>query len=433
MEEIVVIGISHQTAPVGVREQLSFTRPSPEPPLYQLLGREEISGAVMLSTCNRIEIYASTRRVPACRESLEEFLSRWGSVSRSELSSWTYFLSGPQAAEHIFRVASSLDSMIPGEPQILGQVKQAYLASLYAQAVDPLINHLFQRSFSVAKRIRRETGIGRLGVSVSSVAIEFIRRRQPNLADRMVILIGAGEMAEQAAKALFESGVRGVEVTNRTYQRSVEVANRIGGKAFQFEDLPRLLPEADVIIASTFAPHYILTRQSLASALAGREKPLFVIDISVPRCLDPEIARLESVVFADIDHLQELGAENLKSRMAEAKKAEALIERETEKFSLWLRERTVSPLISSIHEWAEEIRKQELSRTLRRLGSHNGFDPVLLDRLTRSLVKRILQPPTRRLRQEAAGSTQSSRIRAFSSLFELEIPPPSKSPGDKEK
>jgi glutamyl-tRNA reductase len=281
----------------------------------------------------------------------------------------------------------------------------------------------------VAKRIRRETGIGRLGVSVSSVAIQFVMRQQRTpVRDQMVILIGAGEMAEQAAQALFKSGVGEVLVTNRTYQRSVEVARQIGGKAFRFEDLPRLLPEVDIIIASTSAPHYLLTRQSLAAILPARSKPLFIIDISVPRCIDPEIEGLDSVFFADIDRLQELGAQNLKTRMEEAKKAEEIIQKETRKFSNWLKERKVAPLISALHGQAEQIRKQELARTLSRTGNGNGVDPEVLDRVTRAVVKRILVTPTRRLRQEAVDEARSHHIQnLFRVLFEID-PTPGKKP-----
>lgn len=425
MSEITVVGVSHRTAPVGVREKLSLCKSSAESPFDHFLQREEIAGLVLLSTCNRVEMYLSAGDTAGCQETAIDFLCRWGPLSRGDLSPWLYSFTGAQAAEHLFRVVSSLDSMVPGEPQIFGQVKQAYISSLFAGAVDPRMNHLFQRAFAVAKRIRRETGIGRLGVSVSSVAIQFVMRQQHTpVRDQMVILIGAGEMAEQAAQALFKSGVGEVLVTNRTYQRSVEVARQIGGKAFRFEDLPRLLPEVDIIIASTSAPHYLLTRQSLAAILPERSKPLFIIDISVPRCIDPEIEGLDSVFFADIDRLQELGAQNLKTRMEEAKKAEEIIQKETRKFSNWLKERKVAPLISALHGQAEQIRKQELARTLGRAGNGNGVDPEVLDRVTRAVVKRILVTPTRRLRQEAVDNAHSHHIQSlFQILFEIDPTP----------
>lgn len=423
MSEIFVIGVSHRTAPVGVRERFSLARPQAESPLADLLPQKSLHGLVLLSTCNRMEIYASADEVPACRETLTHFLCRYSSTAPAQLTPLLYQFSGTQAAEHLFRVASSLDSMVPGETQISGQVKQAYLASLYGGAVDPLINHLFQQAFGVAKRIRRETGIGRLAVSVSSVAVEFIRRQKPDLTRQQVIIIGAGEMAEQAAEALYKAGVSEILVANRTFARSAELASRIGGRACNFEDIPRLIRHADIVIASTFAIHHILSLADLEPVMKTRKKHLFILDISVPRCIDPEIGHLDLVTLADIDRLQELGAENLKSRMEEAKRAEIIIIRETEKFTRWQRERAAAPLISALHEQAETIRRKELARTLAQLGQVNRLTPEILDRLTRALVRKLLLAPTRSLREEALLNGRSQFLKAFQKLFELEIPP----------
>ena len=431
MNEIFVIGVSHHTAPVGVRECFSLARPQAESPLIDLLPQKSINGLVLLSTCNRMEIYASTDDFPACREVLTHFLCRFSSTPKAELAPLLYQFSGTQAAEHLFRVASSLDSLVPGETQISGQVKQAYLASLYGGAEDPLINHLFQQAFGVAKRIRRETGIGRLAISVSSVAVEFIRRQQPDLTRQQVIIIGAGEMAEQAAEALYKAGVSEILVANRTFARSAELASRIGGRACDFADIPLLIRSADIVIASTFAIHHILTLADLEPIMKNRKKPLFILDISVPRCIDPEIGNLDLVTLADIDRLQELGAENLKSRMEEAKRAEIIIIRETEKFTRWQRERAAAPLISALHEQAEAIRQKELARTLSQLGQPDGLTPEILDRLTRVLVRKLLLAPTRALREEALLNGSSKFLQAFQKLFELEVPSESDSPRQK--
>jgi len=399
--EILVVGLNHKTAPVEIREKVAFDGQRMVEALRVLKGSPSVRESIILSTCNRVEIYAGVNNKDEGSEFIKDFISRFHRIPRHLLDEHLYVYHGVEAIRHIFRVSSSLDSMIVGEPQILGQVKDAFALSLRNKATGVVLNRLMEKASSVAKRIRTETRIAESAVSISFAAVELAKKIFGDLSVKSFMLIGAGEMAELATRHLINNGVREVFVTNRTYERAEELAREFGGRPIRFDDFLNELNHIDIVICSTGAPNYILLKQDLQRIMKQRkQKPMFIIDISVPRNIDPEINDLDNVYLYDIDDLQGVIEVNLQERNKEAQKAEEIVKSEVEAFLKWKASLSAVPTIVALRDKAEAIRKSELEKALRRLGSLEEEQIKTIDYLTKAIVNKLIHHPTVALKYE---------------------------------
>lgn len=418
---IIVVGLSHKTASVDVREKLSFPEAMLQDALRALTGYDGVREGVILSTCNRVEIYASVKDSPTGVEMIKQFISDYHKLPRPSLEGALYIHQDENAVRHVFRVASSLDSMVVGEPQILGQLKDAFDAALKAKTTSTIMNKLMKKAISTAKRVRTETKIAESAVSISFAAVELARKIFGDLNDKTVMLLGAGEMAELAARHLLNNGVKGILVANRTFERAVELANEFCGSAVRFEDFPAEMVVADILICSTGAPNYVVRRDEVARALKGRHrKPIFMIDISVPRNIDPDVNNIDNIYLYDIDDLQGVVNANIEGRAREAEKAEEIIMQEVEGFLHWERSLGAVPTIVDLREKVEDIRARELEKALCRLNSLAEEEKKIVEALSRSIVNKIVHAPIVVLKQSAADN-RSNEIFSFTRrLFNLD-------------
>lgn len=415
---IIVAGLSHKTAPVEIREKLSFCEQELGTSLHCLAGLPEISEGVILSTCNRVEIIFSAPEEHKGIEQITQFLARHHRLSPEEIAPYLYVHTGPEAIRHVFRVASSLDSMVVGEPQILGQMKDAYRSAAESKSTGFVLNRFFHKAFSVAKRVRTETTIASSAVSVSFAAVELARKIFEVLDDKKVFLLGAGEMAELVIAHLSSYGVHDVVVVSRTLEHADTLARPFGGKAIDLDDLAAYLAQADIVVSSIAATRFLITAEQTASALKLRkQKPVFMIDISVPRTIDPRINTLENVYLYDIDDLEGVVEANKRQRALEAHKAETIVEAEQTAFSHWLQQQEVTPTIVSLKEKAEAIRRQELEKTFSKWRSLDQSEQERLDNLTASIVNKLLHDPITYLKQE--GTKNGASIEQIRKLFNL--------------
>ncbi len=394
--EILCLGLNHRTAPVELREKLSFKGVSSSPIALiknSLLSAKE---AYFLSTCNRVEFYlvVENHKRQLLLEEMANFIEKNTGLKWKDIKEHFYLLSGEEAVKHIFEVACGLDSMVIGEPQILGQVKEAYREALKHRASGLVLNKLLHRTFFVAKRVRTETGIGGGAVSISYAAYILAKKILGRLKDKSLLLVGAGEMAELACMHFRGAGISKILIANRTFSRAVELAERFGGEAYSLEDLETTLIKADIVISSTGAPGFVLTKKLISSVLKPRKfRPLFIIDIAVPRDVEPEVNDLENVFLYDIDDLKTVVEESLKERQKEALRARRIIEEEVLKFKNWLKELDLHPTIKTLMEKAEDLRKRELQKTLKRLKNLTPEEKEALEVLTQSLVQKLLYFP----------------------------------------
>jgi glutamyl-tRNA reductase len=419
---IVVVGVSHRTAPLAVRESLAFAKDRLAEALLALRAETGAAEAMILSTCNRVELYAR-QDDPGAVEAVERFLARYHNRDGRELQPVLYRLADADAVRHAFRVAASLESMVIGEPQILGQVKEAYQAAEEAGTLGSSLNALRNRTLAAAKRVRTETGIGRNAVSVSYVAVELARKIFGELKDKNVLLVGAGKMSELAAKHLVRSGGRATVLGGRTFEKAAELAAALGGKAAPFESLRDELARTDIVISGTGAPGIVIQVADVQSARAARRRrharPLFLIDIAVPRDIDPAVRRLGGVFLYDLDDLKAVTEANLRERLKEAASAEALVDREVREFLDWQKAREVVPLLSELRRRAEEIRRAELDKVRRRLGPMTPEQEEALEAATTAIVNKLLHPPTVHLKEavrETSAPEQLSLIRKLLGL-----------------
>jgi glutamyl-tRNA reductase len=403
---VVVTGISHKTASLGLRERLAL---DPEQALElerRLLERAGVCEAVALSTCNRTELYMYARDSLAARQAAVELFAETAAASPRELEPSIYSHSGDGAIAHLFRVTSSLDSMVLGEYQIVAQLKDAYQAACEGGCTSVVFNRLFRHALEVGKRVRTETAIGEKPVSISSAAVELALQVFGRFKDHTALIVGAGETSELTATHLRAHGVREMLVTNRTYASAEEMAGRVGGRAVPFEDLEAHLTAADIVISSTSAPHYVVTRERVERAMRGRRgRPLFFIDIAVPRDLDPEITHLDNAFLYDIDDLEQVVARNRAQREREAIRAEVIVAEELVAVNGWLRSLEVVPTIATLREAVEQIREGELQRLGARFAGFSDDQRAQVELLTTSIVNKILHLPTVQLK-EAAGQDQ---------------------------
>lgn len=418
---IVVVGLSHKTASVEVREKLSFPE-AKLPDALCCMGRcSMVNENVILSTCNRVETYALVKDVEKGSELLKDFYLEYHGLNDEVYRNSLYAYTGREAVRHIFRVAASLDSMVVGEPQILGQLKDAFDHALANKTTGVVMNRLMKKTISVAKRIRTETKIAESAVSISFAAVELARKIFGDLEGKAVMLAGAGEMAELAARHLVNNGVKTVLVANRTFERAATLADEFGGRAVKYEDFPDEMVHADILIASTGAQHYILTQKDMAKVIKERKnRPVFLIDIAVPRNLDPDINKIDNVYLYDIDDLQSVVASNIKERQKEAELAEDIVEEEINTFMSWLRSIDVVPTIVAIRDKAETIRQGELERTLSRMGELTEKQKKQVESLTQAIVNKILHTPLVALKQSAGDPEGSSHVEAARVLFDLD-------------
>ena len=396
---LVVVGLSHKTAPVEVRERLNFQGTELLEALRDVTREDGIAEAVILSTCNRVEVIGRADEGVDGAPLLAAFLARARYFDLAELQKYLYTHTGRDALRHVFRVAASLDSMIVGEPQILGQVKQAFALGKAAGSVGGLLEEVLTRAFAVAKKVRRETGIAASAVSVSYAAVELARKIFGDLGGKTILVIGAGKMSELAAKHLLKNGASSIFVSNRTFDRAEELARLFGGKAIRFEKLPEYMAQADIVITSSAAPHYLIHKEDGPRYLAARKnRPMFFIDIAVPRNVDPAINEIDNLFLYDIDDLQAVIEANLRERRKEAEHAEQMVEREVDQLLARLKTLDVVPTIVSLQERMEEIRTGELDRARRKLGALTPEQAEALDHLTRSIVNKVLHSPISQLK-----------------------------------
>lgn len=419
--KLLTTGVSHKTAPVEVRECLAFREDALPAALADLRARTGVAEAVILSTCNRVEITLTTDDAADPQSIVDGFLSDHKSVSAASIGPHLYRHEGRDAIHHMFRVASSLDSMVVGEPQILGQLKTAYAAAKQCGAVCGWLDGLMTRAFSVAKRVRSETGIGQMAVSVSYAAVELARKIFGSLENRTVMIVGAGKMSELAARHLRRSGASHVFVTNRTHERAIEMAALFQGTPVEYTRFTAMLPEVDILIASSGAPHYILHKDEMQRVIAARRnRPMFLIDIAVPRNIEPSVNKLDNVFLYDIDDLQEVVNSNLRERAKEADHAEKMVVEEVERMMARLKISEVTPTIVGLQEQLEQIRAGELDKIRRRMGPLTAQQEEALEALTRGIVNKIAHGPISELRLQAGRPDGAHVIAAIRKVFHLQ-------------
>jgi glutamyl-tRNA reductase len=416
--DLVVLGLSHHTAPLHLREKFDFSKVPHEAYLSKLANFSSIRSGMVLSTCNRVEVYASGVGEKDLLSDTEMFLQDFHRLESGEVRPHLYSRVNRDAVRHLFRVAASLDSLVVGEPQILGQVKEAYFDAASASLTDPFFDKLLQRTFSVAKKIRTETRIAEHAVSVSYAAVELAEKIFGELKDKQVMILGAGEMAELAARHLKGLGVEGMYFVNRSYDHSVELAKEFGGNPIQLVQFERFLPKVDIVIVSTAAPHYLVKYEQVERVMAERKQaPVFIIDISVPRNVDPKVHDLENVYLYNIDDLEGIVSENRSARIVEAEKAEAIVEAEVERFYETIGKMTMAPVIQRLQEKYEAVRRAEIDRVAKKLPTLSPEQRDEIDRATNSLVKKILNDPILFMSDQHSRKDAMDRISMFLRIF----------------
>jgi len=417
--KLFVAGLSHKTAPVHLREKFAIAEAS-LPKALQDLQKLGASEAMVLSTCNRVEMSLSVPDTAPAGEIFDEFLRSWQGSS-SAFEGHLYRLESREAIHHLFRVAASLDSMVVGEPQILGQLKAAYAVAKSEGTVGGLLETVVTRAFNVAKRVRTETGIGQMAVSVSYAAVELARRIFGSLKGQTVLIIGSGKMGELAAKHLHRSGASKILVTNRTHERAVEMAALFSGRAVEYTTFTSMLHEVDIVIASSGAPHYILNRDNLQRAIsARRNRPMFLIDIAVPRNIDPAVNDIEGVFLYDVDDLEGVVNANIQERSKQAQAAEGIVLRELDQTLTRLKLEEVTPTIVSLQGQLEEIRAAEVAKTLRRMHGLTAEQEHQIEALTKSIINKIAHGPISELRRNAGQPDGDQAVELIRKVFHLQ-------------
>ncbi|HXZ80478.1 MAG TPA: glutamyl-tRNA reductase [Terriglobales bacterium] len=412
-----LIGVNHRSAPVEIRERFAVSESRLPDALQHLLHYPGVEEGIILSTCNRVEVLAGLQNGAA---DLRGFVADYFKLPHAEFEPYLYEFREKEAIKHLFRVTSSLDSMVVGEPQILGQVKEAYAIARAVGAVHSQLDALLTRSFAVAKKVRNETAIASSAVSVASVAVELAKKIFGDLKGKSVYLVGAGKMCELAARHLLASGIATIYVVNRTHERALEMARRFDGQALQFSDLYDTCDKADIVITSTGAPHAIFRREHGEAFMARRRnRPMFFIDIAVPRDVDPTLNDVDGIFVYDIDDLQQVVSSHISDRKREALKAEDIVALEVERFSERLRTLDVVPTILSLQEYLDDIRQAEIERFRSRLGTLTPEQEVAIDALTRGMVNKIMHTPITNLKSAARQPEATTVVEVMRRLFNL--------------
>ena len=422
MSRIAICGLSHRTAPVEVREKLALLPTAIPAALTELNHQTGVKESLILSTCNRVELALSLEDSASLNDALHHFLEKQSSISLAAADPYLYKLEGRDAVRHLFRVASSLDSMVVGEPQILGQLKEAYSLAKQMGTLNSHLDQLVTRAFYVAKRVRSETEIGASAVSVSYAAVELAREIFGNLSDSKVMLIGAGKMSELAARHLRNTGAKQIFVTNRTYDRAVDLAKLFNGTIVDFAAFKQALPSVDIIITSTGAREPILTVEDMKTVMkARRNKPVFIVDIAVPRNVEAAVNTLDNVFLYDIDDLQKVVDRNLRGRVEAAEHAARIIEEEVQWLESRMREREVSPAIISLQGRLEEIRASELERHRSKFGTLSQAQEDAMEALTRGIINKVAHGAIAELRRQGSQGDPTAALEVIRSVFRLEI------------
>ncbi len=414
--KLALIGVNHKTAPIDLRERIAISRDDLADTTRALAAEPGVAECMILSTCNRVEMLAV---LESPETDVTGFLHRQFGLDPAVLAPHIYRHQDQDAVRHLFRVAASLDSMVVGEPQILGQVKEAYGVARTAGTVGGQLEHLLQSAFAAAKRVRTETEIGANSVSIASVAVDLARKIFGSLQGRTIFLVGAGKMSELAARHLVQQGAGAILVTNRTQERARQLAEPFKGRVIPFEKIYDAASDADIVISSTGAPHPIFRREHCQTFMhRRRNRPMFFIDIAVPRDVDPAVNQIEGIFVYDIDDLQQVAASHIAERGRQAGDAEALIAAEVERFHQRRRTVNVAPAIVSLQQQGEEIRQAEIRRMHARLGALSAEQLAAVEALTRGLVNKFLHPPMQALKQ-AARDNDSSRVEAVCETWSL--------------
>jgi glutamyl-tRNA reductase len=418
---LLLVGASHRTASVDLRERLDFSSRGLEEAVRAVIGRPSATEAVVISTCNRAELYVACHDPKTTAADLQTFFSEFHRLPIEQIRPHLYALQDHDAVRHLFRVASGLDSLVVGEPQILGQVKDAFATASRVQSAGPLLNRLFHWSFGVGKRVRTETGLAEGAVSVSYAAVNLARKIFGSLAGRKVLVVGAGEMGRLTAVHLKTQGVESVTITGRTLARAQELADDIGATVTPWDSLHASLLESDIVITVTGAPTPILSKAQVRDAMrASRSRPLFLIDIAVPRDVDPRAGEIEQVFLYNIDDLQAIVRENLERRGIEIGRADQIVDEEVLKFSNWQRSRDAVPTIVALRQHFEGIRKAELERLEPKLAALTPEARARVEEITRLMVEKLLLQPTEQLKNAGDAHLVSQYAAALSRLFALE-------------
>jgi glutamyl-tRNA reductase len=421
MSELFALGVSHKTAPLELRERLSLTEGRAVGALRELTAAEGIHEAAALSTCNRTELYLIVSDPVEAESTALGILTRQAELRPTELLGHLYSLRSGDAVRHLFRVTAGLDSMIVGEAEIQGQVKRAYELALVEGGTGPVLNRLFRGALAAGGRAREETAIGERGVSIPSVAVELARRTLGDLGDRRVLVIGAGETAELVARALVARGVSTVFVANRHHDRAIGLAERFGGAAVRLEELPEQLGEADIVVSATNSPHHIVECDGLEQVMKSREqRQLLLIDIAVPRDVEPECRQIPGVTLHDIDDFQQIVERNASGREAEARRAEPILEAEQDRFERWLASLAVVPTVASMRKRADEVVERVLAENEGRWESLSGADRERIAAMAGAVASRLLHEPTLRMKRAAGSDDAYLYVSALRELFGLD-------------
>ena len=421
MLDIVLLGLNHKTAPIELRELLSFSKEEAVAVMEGLQKCPDINEVMLISTCNRVEVLLTTSNTINSVNFVKTHISEFKKVPISKFEDAFYTHDGEDAVRHIFRVASSLDSMMVGEPQILGQIKDAYLTTILKKTSGVILNRLLHKTFFVAKRVRSETGIGDHAVSISYAAIELARKIFGDLEGKKVLLVGAGEMAELAVEHLVRNKVGEIFVANRTFERGVELSNRFKGKAIRIEEIPGSLKVVDIIISSTGSPNFVIVRDQVKGVMRSRRnRPIFFIDIAVPRDIDPDINRLNNAYVYDIDDLKGVIEENIKDRNKESIKGERIVDESVISFKRWFEGLSAVPTIVALRDKIDTIASTEVDKTLQSLNHLSDNDRQAIHRMTNSLINKILHDPTIFLKSNGCYGDRFAYIDLTRKLFKLD-------------
>lgn len=417
---ILVVGLNHKTAPVDIRETLAFDDQSVPRALMEFRERVPHAEVVILSTCNRVEMYVASPETERLSDDITRFLADFHNLDPDSFVPHLYSHYDRDAVRHLFTVCSSLDSLVVGEAEILGQAKKAYMFALEEGVSGKVLNTLFQRAFRAAKNVRSGSSIGAGRVSIASVAVEFAQKIFTDFSDKTVMIIGAGEMGELTLKHMVESGISAVIVANRTYEKAVRLADENDGMAIKFEAFIDNMQRADVIISTSGAPHYIIHPRHLPPVLkARRNRPILLIDIAVPRDIHPDVDKIENAYLYNIDDLEKVVSENIDFREKELEVCAAIVDEEADEFTAWLRTLDTGSVIKGFREALHELRKVELSRSLNKMPDLDEDSRREIEYLTERIVNKILNQPTQALKEEASRSGGYKLVDAIKQLFDL--------------
>jgi glutamyl-tRNA reductase len=421
LTELLALGVSHKTAPLELRERVALTEGRAAGVLNELVEAPEVQEAAAISTCNRTELYLAAPDPVGAESRALGVLAREAGTPPTELVGHLYSLRDADAALHLFQVTAGLDSMIVGEAEVQGQVKRAYELALVEGATGPILNRLFRGALAAGKRARSETGITERGVSVPSVAVELAQRGLGDLSSRLVLVVGAGETAELTARALAARGVEPAFIANRRYDRAIGLAQRFGGRAIRFEELPEQMEEADIVVASTSSPHHVIEREALAEVMRARDgRPLILIDLAVPRDIHPGCRDLEGVVLYDMDDLQAVVERNASGREAEGRRADTILRAELGLFERWLGSQDVVPTVAALRARADEIVSRVLAENEPRWDSLSETDRERIRAMARAIASRLLHEPTLRLKRSSGEDDAYVYVNALRELFGLD-------------